>query len=72
MSCRKIGDWHRPATELFIDGHYYNRWSTRAICPSSSLIVGLKSKDETYGGSGNDDTALNDVMFFCKDTGDDL
>ena len=39
--------------------------STR--CPAHSTICGLRIKFESYQGSGSDDddTALNDVKFYC-------
>ena len=40
----------------------FGSWSGR--CPTDSTICGLSVKTESIQGSG-DDTALNDVRFYC-------
>ena len=44
----------------------FGNWSTE--CPTNSTICGLSVKFESFQGSGifgGDDTALNDVKFYC-------
>ncbi|CAG2225348.1 Vitelline membrane outer layer protein 1 homolog [Mytilus edulis] len=41
----------------------YGEWSD--ACPVNSAICGLKTKIQAAQGAGFDDTALNDVKFFC-------
>ncbi|KAK3105982.1 hypothetical protein FSP39_010114 [Pinctada imbricata] len=43
---------------------YYGQWSSS--CPSDFAICGMETKSEPNQGSG-DDSALNDVTFFCCD-----
>ncbi|XP_070605818.1 vitelline membrane outer layer protein 1-like [Erythrolamprus reginae] len=42
---------------------YYDEWSSRCQSPSKG-ICGIRTKVEEEQGSG-DDTALNDVQFYC-------
>ncbi|KAK3106104.1 hypothetical protein FSP39_012801 [Pinctada imbricata] len=65
--CRKFaGGDHRI---ISCGGRYlwgeYGEWS--ASCPPGSAICGMKTKWEAYQGAmaWNDDSALNDVIFFC-------
>ncbi|VDI40617.1 Hypothetical predicted protein [Mytilus galloprovincialis] len=41
----------------------YGEWSED--CPVNSAICGIKTKIHSYQGEEGDDTALNDVKFFC-------
>ncbi|VDI46185.1 Hypothetical predicted protein, partial [Mytilus galloprovincialis] len=41
----------------------YGEWSD--ACPVNSAICGIKTKIHSNQGEGVDDTALNDVKFFC-------
>ncbi|XP_071138729.1 vitelline membrane outer layer protein 1 homolog [Mytilus edulis] len=41
----------------------YGEWSD--ACPVNSAICGVKTKIQAAQGAGFDDTALNDVRFFC-------
>ncbi|CAG2233560.1 unnamed protein product [Mytilus edulis] len=43
----------------------YGEWSD--ACPVNSAICGIKTKIHPNKGPGVDDTALNDVNFFCCD-----
>ena len=46
------------------NGGKWGSWTNMASCPFNTAICGIKTKVELPQG-GEDDTALNDVEFFC-------
>ena len=44
---------------------YWGDWSSFVYCPGGTRISGFKTRVESAQGGG-DDTALNDVSFFCS------
>jgi PKD repeat protein len=49
------GDIHLP----------WGEWKDRQSCPAGTAICGIQTKVEKSQGSGEDDTALNDVIYSC-------
>ena len=45
-------------------GAKWGDWTAEKKCPAGSLICGLKTAVEGKMGGG-DDTALNEIMFYC-------
>ena len=43
----------------------YGRWGNLIMCPTNAYICGLRAQVETPLGRKEDDTALNNVMFYC-------
>ena len=53
------------ATILEGDGLDYGSWSKMVSCPPKSLICGIMNKVEDHMGAHRDDTAHNQVKFYC-------
>lgn len=52
--------------EIGTDGLWGTWGASSESCPIGSAICGIQVKMESYQGKG-DDTALNDLKFFCCD-----
>ena len=68
MRCRRPKSYGEPTgvVTLKIMGPFHDRWTAWESCPVNSSIAGMQTKDEEGLHSDGDDTALNDVAFYCK------
>jgi hypothetical protein len=64
--CRPPTEWRKPETEIRVVGPFDKAKTGRPSCIFDSVIVGVKAHVEPPQGRGTDDTALNDVAFYCK------
>ncbi|WP_394062638.1 hypothetical protein [Xanthobacter autotrophicus] len=66
MSCRPLeSDSEQGSKEIGDKGPWPVAWTRRVTCGRKSLIVGFETNVEPSCGSRCDDTALDDVRFFC-------
>ncbi|XP_063438601.1 vitelline membrane outer layer protein 1-like [Mytilus trossulus] len=56
--------WHWPGYEIGGSG-FWGHFSGWITCPRGTAICGLQTRVEGQQGRRGDDTALNDVIFFC-------
>ncbi|XP_053374173.1 vitelline membrane outer layer protein 1 homolog [Mercenaria mercenaria] len=67
FSCRDRRGHQKPQELVKSPGHgiwgTWGAWS--ASCPQDTAICGIKTKVEKPQGTFGDDTALNDVQFYC-------
>ncbi|VDI40618.1 Hypothetical predicted protein [Mytilus galloprovincialis] len=67
FKCRSFKDGGSDSDLSYTPGYgpygTYGEWSD--ACPDNSAICGIQTKIQSYQGGGADDTALNDVKFFC-------
>nr|XP_045590237.1 vitelline membrane outer layer protein 1 homolog [Procambarus clarkii] len=59
---------HYPEEVLSGGGETWGEWGDWASCPPDTAVCGIQTKVEPYLGVSGDDTALNDVRFFCCPT----
>jgi len=50
---------------LYGDGLYWGDWSGWVYCPADTVVCGLQTRVQPYGGTLIDDTGLNEIILDC-------